>query len=93
MELRTALEARLGTAVPLAAVTETLTLDGLARRIAEAVRATPAEAEAAALHRGPRARAAARRRHRGGRHHGRRGVTAQRFGLSAAVPRARCCNA
>jgi len=49
MELRTALEARLGTAVPLAAVTETLTLDGLARRIADAVRATPEEAEAAAL--------------------------------------------
>ena len=49
MELRASLEARLGTAVPLAAVTETLTLDGLARRIAEAVRAAPAEAEAAAL--------------------------------------------
>jgi acyl transferase domain-containing protein/NADPH:quinone reductase-like Zn-dependent oxidoreductase/acyl carrier protein len=49
MELRAALEARLGMAVPLAAVTETLTIDGLARRIAEAVRAAPAEAEAAAL--------------------------------------------
>ncbi len=49
MELRAALEARLGMAVPLAAVTDTLTLDGLARRIAEAVRAAPAEAEAAAL--------------------------------------------
>ncbi len=49
MELRAALEARLGTAVPLAAVTETLTLDGLARRIAGAVRAAPAEAEAEAL--------------------------------------------
>jgi acyl carrier protein len=49
IELRGALEARLGTAVPLAAITETLTLDGLARRIAEAVRAAPAEAEAAAL--------------------------------------------
>jgi len=49
MELRTALEARLGTAVPLAAVTGTLTLDTLARRIADAVRAAPAEAEAAAL--------------------------------------------
>ena len=44
-----ALEARFGMPVPLAAVTETLTLDGLARRIAEAVRAAPAEAEAAAL--------------------------------------------
>jgi hypothetical protein len=49
MELRTSLEARLGMAVPLAAVSETLTPDGLARRIAEAVRAAPAEAEAAAL--------------------------------------------
>ena len=35
--------------MPLAAVTETLTLYALARRIAEAVRAAPAEAEAAAL--------------------------------------------
>ncbi|WP_343897740.1 acyl carrier protein, partial [Craurococcus roseus] len=49
MELRTALEARLGMPVPLAAVTDTLTLDALARRIAEAVRAAPAEADAAAL--------------------------------------------
>jgi acyl carrier protein len=49
MELRTALEARLAMPVPLAAVSETLTLDALARRIAEAVRAAPAEAEAAAL--------------------------------------------
>ena len=49
MELRAALEARLGTPVPLAAVSETLTLERLARRIAEAVRAAPAEAEAAAL--------------------------------------------
>jgi acyl carrier protein len=49
MELRAALETRLGTAVPLAAVTETLTLDALARRIAEAVRTAPAEVEAAAL--------------------------------------------
>ena len=49
MELRAALEARLGMPVPLAAVTDTLTLDMLARRIADAVRAAPAEADAAAL--------------------------------------------
>jgi NAD(P)-dependent dehydrogenase (short-subunit alcohol dehydrogenase family)/acyl carrier protein len=62
MELRAALEARLGTPVPLAAVTDTLTLDALARRIAEAVRAAPAEADAAALlaaHEPPAADAAA----------------------------------
>lgn len=38
MELRTALEQRLGMPVPLSAVTETLTVEALARRIAAAVR-------------------------------------------------------
>ena len=49
MELRTALEGRLGMPVPLSAVTETLTLDLLARRIAEAVRAARTEAGVMAL--------------------------------------------
>lgn len=49
MELRTALEQRLGMPVPLSAVTETLTVDALARRIAEAVRAARVEAGIEAL--------------------------------------------
>ncbi|WP_375293367.1 SDR family NAD(P)-dependent oxidoreductase [Siccirubricoccus sp. G192] len=49
MELRTALEGRLGMPVPLSAVTETLTLDLLARRIAEALRAARTEAGVMAL--------------------------------------------
>ena len=49
MELRTTLEARLGMPVPLTAVTDTLTLDALARRIAEALRVAPSGADAAAL--------------------------------------------
>ncbi len=43
MELRLALEARLGMPVPLSAVTDTLTVDTLARRLAEALRSAPAE--------------------------------------------------
>ncbi|MBK1662493.1 KR domain-containing protein, partial [Paracraurococcus ruber] len=50
MELRLGLEQRLGMPVPLAAVTETLTLDALARRLAEALRGAPApDAAASAL--------------------------------------------
>jgi acyl carrier protein len=49
LELRGALEQRLGMPVPLAAVTETLTVDALARRIAEAVRADRQEDGVAAL--------------------------------------------
>ena len=49
MELRTALEQRLSTTVPLAAVTETLTVEALARRIAAAVREASSEEGVAAL--------------------------------------------
>jgi acyl carrier protein len=49
LELRTALEQRLGLPVPLGAVTDTLSVDGLARRIAETVRDTRPEADVAAM--------------------------------------------
>ncbi|WP_135467545.1 type I polyketide synthase [Crenalkalicoccus roseus] len=49
MELRTALEQRLGMPVPLSAVTETLTVEALARRIAAAAREARAEESVAAL--------------------------------------------
>ncbi|MDO9711998.1 type I polyketide synthase [Paracraurococcus lichenis] len=48
MELRLALEQRLGMPVPLSAVTETLTVEALARRMAEALRSAPAPEAAAA---------------------------------------------
>ncbi|WP_187830192.1 type I polyketide synthase [Siccirubricoccus phaeus] len=49
MELRTALEQRLGLPVPLGALTDTLSIDGLARRIAETVREAQPEDDVAAL--------------------------------------------
>jgi acyl carrier protein len=48
MELRLGLEQRLGLPVPLSAVTDTLTVDSLARRLAEALRSAPVP-EAAAV--------------------------------------------
>jgi acyl carrier protein len=48
MELRAALEARLGLPVPLPAVTETLTVEALARRVAASAREGRAEEDAAA---------------------------------------------
>jgi len=48
MELRLGLEQRLGMPVPLSAVTDTLTVDSLARRLAEALRSAPVPEEAAA---------------------------------------------
>ena len=65
MELRTALEQRLGIAVPLAAVTGDADAGRLARRIAEAVRAAPAEAGGRRAH-----RARTSRRRCAGEHHG-----------------------
>ncbi|TDH59842.1 SDR family NAD(P)-dependent oxidoreductase, partial [Dankookia rubra] len=47
MELRLGLEQRLGMPVPLSAVTDTLTVDSLARRLAEALRGAPAPEETA----------------------------------------------
>jgi hypothetical protein len=47
MELRLGLEQRLGMPVPLSAVTDTLTVDSLARRLAEALRSGPAPGDAA----------------------------------------------
>jgi hypothetical protein len=49
MELRTALEHRLGMPVPLTGVTEGLSIDILARRIAEQMRAGRPDEEARAL--------------------------------------------
>ncbi|MEN0073946.1 MAG: phosphopantetheine-binding protein, partial [Paracraurococcus sp.] len=47
MELRLGLEQRLGMPVPLSAVTDTLTLDSLARRLAGSLRNAQASEEAA----------------------------------------------
>ncbi|MCO6419858.1 SDR family NAD(P)-dependent oxidoreductase, partial [Siccirubricoccus sp. KC 17139] len=49
MELRTALEQRLGLPVPLGALTDTLSIEGLAKRIAETVREAKPEDDVAAL--------------------------------------------
>ena len=48
MELRLGLEQRLGMPVPLSAVTDTLTVDSLARRLAEALRSAPVPEDVAA---------------------------------------------
>jgi acyl transferase domain-containing protein/acyl carrier protein len=48
MELRLALEQRLGMPVPLSAVTDTLTVDSLAHRLAEALRSGPSPEETVA---------------------------------------------
>ena len=49
MELRTALEQRLGMPVPLSGVAEGLSLEALARRLVGQLRSDPAEPLAAAL--------------------------------------------